>query len=439
MGKELDKDAYLADKPLHVVLIGTGLDIVLPKASNSKVQDEKTCYKQINGEQYVFIQPEEGFASVEPSISNLSYAISLAYTEDTEPDDFFEMYEQMYEDISDKLPKVNIWCKAISIPTDQPDLMTCQLLVEAQKGTLMIGVFYIHKNKFDEFLAISEFIKPYNGEIPEELHKNAIATENNADISSNIAVDLTDKEQIQSAINRLIDNFYDYEYISFGQEVDGEFKEYECAQALNNSEQTFFKGVGNSSELAFFTAAAEYPELHEIIIDYVELAVSSGATWIDEETPKGLHAAFALALKDEKYISTYIELLKGVDMNHEVYQMDQIAVLAEKWKSYDNGIRLLSVRCMTASGQHGDGNLSFFINNNEDFFEDREKKEKFLRFFMLDVLESNDFRQKLIDDLIEHYIHPVLETVEIDFDEKKLKQIVITMNEHTIPGLDDIV
>lgn len=459
----MDKDARLFDKPFHVVLIGTGLDILFPKTYNSKIEDVKRRYQQINGEHYLFLKSEDGYVSVEPPVSNPGYIVSLSYMKDFKAADYFQMYGTMYQDMSDELPETEVWCKALSVTPALPCMITCQLVLEAQKGMLLMSASNVPKDEIDEFLALAEYIKPYTGETPKESDKEGYKAntyhpemnllpdideddidevinkeleqyededhDNYDDVDDgwNIVVEFTNKEQIRKVINRLIDNFDELEYVNFGKNVKGEFKEYESDEEL-----------GYSSELPFFAAAAEFPELHKKIIDYIDLAIDSDGAWMDEETPKGLHAAFSLAMHDEKYIPKYIELLRAVDMNHEVYQLAQIAVLVEKWKDYDNGMRLLGARCMTASGQHGSENLGIFISSTEDFLQNDEKKEKFLKFFMLDVLESRYYQQERIDDLMRYYVHPILETAEIDFDERRLEDVVKVMNEKALPGLEDI-
>ena len=464
MSKELDKDARLFDKPFHVVLIGTGLDILFPKTYNSKIEDVKRRYQQIDGEHYLFLKSEDGYVSVEPPVSNPGYIVSLSYMKDFKPADYFQMYGAMYQDMSDQLPETEVWCKALSVTPALPGTITCQLVLEAKKGTLLMTANGAPKDEIDEFLALAEYIMPYDGEIPKESDKDAYKANtyhpemnllpdideddidevinedlkqyeaedhdnyDNVDDGWNIVVDLTNKEQIRRVINRMIDNFDEFEYVNFGKKVGGEFKAYESED----------EELGYSSELPFFEAAAEFPELHKKIIDFIDLAIDSDGAWMDEETPKGLHAAFALAMHNEKYIPKYIELLKAVDMNHEVYQLAQIVVLVEKWKDYDNGMRLLGARCMSASGQHGRENLGIFLGMNEDFLQDDEKKEKFLKFFMLDVLDSHYYMHERYDNLMEYYIHPILESAEIDFDEMKLEQVVKVMNEKALPGLEDI-
>ncbi|NDV68956.1 hypothetical protein [Dysgonomonas sp. 25] len=459
MEKELDKDARLFDKPFHVVLLGTGLDILFPKTYNSKIQDVKRKYQQIDGEHYLFVKSPDGYVSMEPPVSNPGYITAVVHTKDMAAKDYFQTYGGMYQDISDELPEdLEVWCKALSVPQTPPGTVTCQLVIEAKKGTLIMSGTAIPKDELDEFMALAEYIKPYDGEVPDESDKEGYKNNtyhpvmnlleddddeetllekeleqyededhddyDDVDDDWQIVVPLDNKEKIRRVLNRLIDNFDELDdCLAFGKKVNGEFEEYE----FDDEE------VGYGSEIPFFEAAAKFPELHKKIIDFIDLAIDSDGAWLNEEVPKGLNAGYALAMHDQKYIPKYIELLRAVDMDHEVYQIGQIATIIYKWRDYDNALRLMAARCCSAHGQHG------FENLDPDLVQDDQRKETFLKFLLHDSMDSYYYMRERQDQLIERIIAPVLDTVEIDYDENKLANAVKFMNEQALPGLDDIV
>lgn len=461
MSKELDKSFRLFKKPFHVVLVGSGLDVLLPSTYNTKFTDAKMRYQQVDDEHYLFVKSATGCLSTTPP-NNLGYRITISYVKNYKANDYFQQYKNIYQDVSEQLSEdVELWCKVLSIPQTPPGTKTYELVLEAQNGLMLITGSAIPHDELDEFLVLAEYIQHYDGDIPTISDKDGYKNNtyhpeiilmnmddeerlleqeleqyeaedhdeyDDVDDDWEICVNLNDKEQMRRVLNRLIDNFDEIEeFLSFGSIVNGEFQEYQ-----HEEEDNKFSQVGLCSELFFFEAAVKFPALHKKIIDYINLAIDEEGPWMDEETPKALHAAYALAMYDQKYIPKYIELLRVLDMDHEVYQCGQIAKLIEKWQKYDNAIRLMASRSCSVAGQHG------FENLDPEILDSIQRKETFLKYLLLDAKENHYAYRDHLKSLMSVCLEPALETVDIDFNEVKLINALRSIHENSSISLDDI-
>lgn len=461
MAKELDKDARCFDKPFHIVMRGPELEFLIPQTYNSKIENVKRKYQQIDGEHFLFLK-NDGHIQIDPPAGHLEYSITLS-TVEMRFQDYISIYGAMYEDISSELPDdLQLPITAFSVQPALPGTISCQLVISCSETKAVLMSATVPKKELDEFMELAEYIKVYDGEIPKESDKDGYKKntfhpeiiynddiddeeelsaeldkyddEDHDDYNSNldhfnIIVSLEDKEAIRRVLNNLIATFDEQTGFAFGQKVKGEFEEY----MLEN------ENIGYGSEIPFFAAASKFPELHKKIIEYIDLAIDADGPWLDDEVPKGLNAAFALAYTDEKFIPKYIELLKVVDMDHEVYQLMQILVLVEKWKEYDNGLKLLGARCMNVSGQHGLENLSYFLEMNPSYISDRTLKEKLFKMIMFATLDNRYYYQERYEKILEYPLSSILEQLEIDYDETKFIRILAVMHENALPGLDDII
>jgi len=69
-------------------------------------------------------------------------------------------------------------------------------------------------------------------------------------------------------------------------------------------------------------------------------------------------------MRDKKHIKPYILHLCDSDLDHEVYQADEIALLIKRWGMCEEIATLLGYRATVASGQFGQEQLEYLFNQN---------------------------------------------------------------------------
>lgn len=136
--------------------------------------------------------------------------------------------------------------------------------------------------------------KGYKEEGTEECTKNIDLEDNR------ITVNLENAFDLKRVLNMLINNIDQISELAspndsllYGKTVDGEFEPFEEDAA--------------ESEAIFFNRAAQYKELHKLIIQYTELVDPNQFVDSISDMRMGMNAIFALASQDEKYIPLFIE------------------------------------------------------------------------------------------------------------------------------------
>lgn len=166
-------------------------------------------------------------------------------------------------------------------------------------------------------------------------------------------------------------------YPEFGSLVNGEFKKFDGeTEKLREKERLEFDNEGKNycsefpyftSETLFFRTAAEYKELHPLILKYVDHLIrhsrEAKLLWSHDETPAGTDAIESLVFKDQKYLPKYIEFLRTNDMDHEVYQDYGIGYIIKKYGWNEDTVRLAAVRLGVCHGQHGDENINLLLES----------------------------------------------------------------------------
>lgn len=124
-------------------------------------------------------------------------------------------------------------------------------------------------------------------------------------------VDIDDKLSIASVLKYHIDNFDEYakavsEYVSYGTMVNGEYK------SLYNPKES-----SNGSEYEFFKAAANFPELHPLMANYmlkvIELCKQqkSSGPWSNCEFLLGGFCIEALTIANPVYIPLLVNYMRS--------------------------------------------------------------------------------------------------------------------------------
>lgn len=121
-----------------------------------------------------------------------------------------------------------------------------------------------------------------------------------------------------------------------------------------------------SSEHVVAKLALKHPDLHPLMVEVVEAIIEFNANeplWEDEDEHAGAHFARELALYSREYIGLYTEYLASNDLNHEVYQSQDIQAIARKWSAtWDKDLYHLLLTRLFTPGQHYDEDIWYMCN-----------------------------------------------------------------------------
>jgi hypothetical protein len=197
-------------------------------------------------------------------------------------------------------------------------------------------------------------------------------------------------------------------------------------------------------------AAIQYPELHDLMCELVEMVTCSNfrekTIWDEDEEHVGGAIARELALYNKANVALYAKFLSSNDLNHEVYQEQDIDEIMSKWGVCRETYPLAVVRWL-APGQHGD---SFPYADVAEHIGKKGKDEA--KFFMklavkwfdkyLDDSDNHDdvsysrYRRKLADLLME-VIGETLEISEVEINEMLDKALDYDYDDDDIVYCDD--
>lgn len=103
--------------------------------------------------------------------------------------------------------------------------------------------------------------------------------------------------------------------------------------------------------------AAKHPQLHsimeKIVLRLTKFGEENDAIWGSDESVAGSSLARELAMVDKKYIPLNYRFLLTNDMNHEVYQNDDVWFVCKKWDFAPETYPLIVFRAgCSCGGQH---------------------------------------------------------------------------------------
>jgi hypothetical protein len=91
-----------------------------------------------------------------------------------------------------------------------------------------------------------------------------------------------------------------------------------------------------SGENILAVEAIKYPELHPLMVQLLEKITAFNARhsemWESEEEQAGNSIARELCKYDKKYLPLYYEFIKTNDLDHSVYQVNDLDEVYEKWE-----------------------------------------------------------------------------------------------------------
>ena len=217
-----------------------------------------------------------------------------------------------------------------------------------------IGEYLISKNLFPK--------------ITSELLNNQNERQNLDLLPNQVEVDLDDSESIKKAIERVIEivsdgnlikavmaeNDYDEFIIDLGyKDEKGIFHSHEGDDIAGSWwEQELFSDTTNMDHLI--------REYGQTIIHYNE--THSSPLFLNDEEYAGSHALLNIALENELDILWFIRFLRTNDLDHEVYQGEQISSLITKYGWGEFTLQLLAAR-LTMAGQHSFEDLESYLKS----------------------------------------------------------------------------
>lgn len=130
--------------------------------------------------------------------------------------------------------------------------------------------------------------------------------------------------------------------------------------------------------------AIEYPELHDLMRKLVKQITAYNATpyqkplWATDEDHAGAGPARELAIANKEDIETYADYYVTNDVNHEVYQIEDIEAILEKWGIGEATYPLLVARWFKP-GQHAYEQLEEHFGDMEEVLEDPAQRDFFVK------------------------------------------------------------
>ncbi len=243
-----------------------------------------------------------------------------------------------------------------------------------------------------------------------------------------ITLNIASSQDIIKTLDYLMDN---YDEIAKDSYEDSGLEFYD--NSTNNVielDASIHPEIPNYSELAFYLNVVDNEEVLEKVEKFTQMVIeknSSKSIWMNDEVQMGLSATFALAFKDKRYISNFVDVLRTFNLNHEVYEPFFIELLVEKWGICDETLFLLATRSVSIEGQWG-------IDEYELPELNSEQKDKFVTYLLKDTLKAKVvFSDVLLD---------TIEILEIPVDANKFESLFEydkpQFNEDNIPDLSDL-
>ncbi|MFV0393528.1 MAG: hypothetical protein ACK5LC_03890 [Coprobacillaceae bacterium] len=194
--------------------------------------------------------------------------------------------------------------------------------------------------------------------------------------------------------------------------------------------------------------AIQYPQLHDLMVQIVErITCIAGQDnieqlWENDEEQAGGAFARELALYDKKYIPLYLKYIKTNDLDHEVYQLNDMLDIFEKWNGEALIIPLLIYR-----GEHGQHSVMYEeIANGIEWRE--ENKEEYLKEtiqcfkeeYMFDYIEDGEDDEDLNE--LDRFLTPIFQMIlGLDDDEMRLFSLEFNnqLAQEKIPTLKSLI
>ncbi|EMM71760.1 tetratricopeptide repeat protein [Leptospira weilii] len=220
-----------------------------------------------------------------------------------------------------------------------------------------------------------------------------------------------ERQKIETILKEIFDNFITESEIKFI-DWDDSIKDDERERPFD-------------SERIFYNEAVQYSEFHPLILKYVNKIIDHNLQysilWSCEEEHAGTHAIMALALSEKKYIGDYINFLRSNDLNHEVYQSDDINALVQKWGWCEETLSLMAARCFR--GQFGSDQFDEMMETGlSEFLDFPDKKDYFLLRLCEEIKNEMWYDQEDVPALVSQ-ISDIFENLDLRYPAKKIRAL----------------
>ena len=141
------------------------------------------------------------------------------------------------------------------------------------------------------------------------------------------------------------------------------------------------------NERSLFNEAIKYNSILTLILDYINITAYGKhlRVWLSDEIPLGTYAILALVNKNRHWIINYIDFLRTSDLDHEVYQVEDIEAIIEKYGWCNETCRLAIARTVSCSGQFGDEQFDWFLENGlKEYLDISENRDLFIYYILLE-------------------------------------------------------
>jgi hypothetical protein len=149
----------------------------------------------------------------------------------------------------------------------------------------------------------------------------------------------------------------------------------------------------------------------------IQIAKWGKPVWLDEENPAARNVALNLALYSKEYVPRYTEYLEWHDMDHEVYEYQDIDEIMVKYGWCEETLDLAALRAGIACGQKG-------MEQFEELVTEKKLKEYLCNHGLMDSFIFQLFLQKYL----RHYK-----------DEMKRSPGWLWLLEYTLDSLSDLL
>ncbi|KAF2327932.1 DUF6138 family protein [Flavobacterium ginsenosidimutans] len=207
---------------------------------------------------------------------------------------------------------------------------------------------------------VEQLKKNGTGKLPKELiaYKDSDLTAKANDVFATINIKLiTETEESYKKALNFVNSLLKFDFP----------KSFEISFSSKNKELLPIKGLPKCGQNYLFAGAVKYPNLHNDILEYINLAKKKYEWYNNLEDENcampSTFAVFALGLQDEKYFDTLIDYYKTVDDEHQSVHAKFTSVFLEKFGVTEKSIKVyINAVLSMQEHPHNKAFVSYFAN-----------------------------------------------------------------------------
>lgn len=205
-------------------------------------------------------------------------------------------------------------------------------------------------------------------------------------------IDLEDPESIGATLSSLLDKLQDEDFM---EEVEDDSRFPQFAIVKNQAIEELYYAPEE-----IYLTAAKYIFLRPLLKDICEQIIdlqsdcSGSVLWEDDDNPLGLTPAFALAMKDQKYIWLFTQMLSA-PRNDFSYDSSMIQRLMERWGACEDMSILMAMLGTNVRTQGFDGDVKLMMHAGFDvYFKNEEHVDAFIRSWTACAMSNRFFQER---------------------------------------------